>query len=254
MLNAPISVVKNPDLHLMAQIEDRETFAKLAEQNRIENIYEMVRKHLQIKMVDMNLNAEKEKNGGGGKLPKIRQRTEKEEEEWDNLFKSSLQIKLDQSKKKINALLKSMDENNDQLQHEVEETREEYFKLENQKKTIEAGLYVPCQDALELLTQLDEIDTSFVAEQSMEEEPEFSMNFHADKIRRKQMLKKRKIKEVTRQLKDFINEQTVKDEQVDIKLTRLRKEVNQKDIELIKERQRHSETLQILEMERAKAQ
>ena len=44
---------------------------------------------------------------------------------------------------------------------------------------------MPCQDALNLLNDFDEIDTTFVAEQTLDEEPEFSQAFNADKMRRK---------------------------------------------------------------------
>ena len=74
-----------------------------------------------------------------------------------------------------------MDDNNTQLQTEVTETRQEFFKLENQKRTIVPGLYVPCEGALDLLNQLNEIDTEFDVEKSLDEEPEMSEVFNPDK-------------------------------------------------------------------------
>ena len=62
------------------------------------------------------------------------------------------------------------------------DTREEFFRLENSKRTIAPGLYVPCEGALDLLNELDEIDNEFDNKKSMEEEPEMSETFRAAKI------------------------------------------------------------------------
>ena len=155
-----------------------------------------------------------------------RELTEEEKEERANLFKTDLQIQLDQSKKRIAALLTSIDENNQELQQEVEDTQEEFFNLENKKKRIEDGLYVPCEDALDLLGQLDEIDTNFQPQQSLEDEPDFFMDFEADRVKKKQTQKKLKTKDVLDRLKKYVKEQQEKQAQLDAKISRMYESLN----------------------------
>ena len=68
------------------------------------------------------------------------------------------------------------------------------------------------------------------------------------------MLKKRKIKEITMRLQDFIKEQSIKDEQTDHKFSCLHQEINHMEQKIIKEKKKHLDTIQILDLERAKVQ